>query len=96
MMCVSASVSPHLMIVGERKKAILDQLLVQPFKVFDNGKGYIKADDLREIMKTLGDRMTDEEIDEMMFEADAHNGMINIQGITTCSVNIIILTVTDR
>ena len=58
MMFVSASVSPHLMIVGERKKAILDQLLVQPFKVFDNGKGYIKADDLREIMKTLGDRMT--------------------------------------
>ena len=47
-------------------------------------------------MKTLGDRMTDEEIDEMMFEADAHNGMINIQGITTCSVNIIKVTVTDR
>lgn len=50
------------------------------FQVFDNGKGYIKADDLREIMKTLGDRMTDEEIDEMMYEAEVKDGMINING----------------
>lgn len=32
-------------------------------------------------MKTLGDRMTDEEIDEMMFEAEVKDGMININGI---------------
>lgn len=31
-------------------------------------------------MKTLGDRMTDEEIDEMMFEAEVKDGMINIHG----------------
>lgn len=53
------------------------------FQVFDNGKGYIKADDLREIMKTLGDRMTDEEIDEMMYEAEVKDGMINIHGNVT-------------
>ncbi|WAR19737.1 CALM-like protein [Mya arenaria] len=48
--------------------------------VFDNGKGYISSGDLRDIMKTLGDRMTDEEIDEMLFEANVNkNGLINIQ-----------------
>lgn len=50
--------------------------------MFDNGKGYINASDLREILKTLGDRMTDEEIDEMMLEADIKDGMINIHSNT--------------
>ncbi|KAL4237820.1 hypothetical protein ACF0H5_002532 [Mactra antiquata] len=58
----------------ENEEEILDA-----FKVFDNGKGYIRASDLREIMRTLGDRMTDDEIDEMMFEAEIKDGMINIQ-----------------
>ena len=49
--------------------------------MFDNGKGFIKASDLRDIMKTLGDKMTDEEVDEMLFEAAVNkHGLINIQG----------------
>ena len=48
--------------------------------MFDNGKGLISAEDLREIMRTLGDKMTDEEIDEMILEAEVKDGMINIQG----------------
>ncbi|XP_052765959.1 calmodulin-A-like [Mya arenaria] len=54
--------------------------ILEAFQVFDNGKGYISSGDLRDIMKTLGDRMTDEEIDEMLFEANVNkNGLINIQ-----------------
>jgi len=41
------------------------------FKVFDkNGDGYVNANELRQVMKTLGEVMTDEEIDEMIKEAD--------------------------
>jgi hypothetical protein len=44
----------------------------------------VRASDLREILKTLGDRMTDAEIDEMMLEADIKDGMINIHGNISC------------
>ncbi|XP_053397983.1 calmodulin-like [Mercenaria mercenaria] len=57
--------------------------ILEAFKVFDNGKGFIRASDLREILKTLGDRMTDEEVDEMMLEADIKDGMINIHEFVT-------------
>jgi Ca2+-binding EF-hand superfamily protein len=37
--------------------------ILQAFEAFDeHGKGYINADDLREFMTTMGDRFTDEEV----------------------------------
>ncbi|KAH3859224.1 neo-calmodulin-like [Dreissena polymorpha] len=45
--------------------------IMEAFKVFDpTNKGYILATDLRHIMATKGDRMTDEEVDEMIEDAD--------------------------
>ena len=39
--------------------------------VFDkDGNGYISAAELRHVMTNLGERLTDEEIDEMIREAD--------------------------
>lgn len=53
------------------------------FNVFDkDGSGTISADELRQVMKSLGENLTDEEIDEMIREADKDkNGTIDC----TCS-----------
>ncbi|KAI0984885.1 hypothetical protein GJ496_005129 [Pomphorhynchus laevis] len=43
----------------------------QIFNVFDkNGDGYICADELNEIMKSLGENLTQEDIEDMINEAD--------------------------
>ncbi|KAI8991901.1 hypothetical protein BDF20DRAFT_810521, partial [Mycotypha africana] len=44
------------------------------FAKFDqNGDGLISTDELKEVMKGLGEELTDQEIDQMMEEADANN-----------------------
>jgi len=51
------------------------------FNVFDkDGSGTISADELRQVMKSLGENLTDEEIDEMIKEADKdQNGTIDYE-----------------
>ena len=51
-------------------------------QVFDpQNLGYISATDLRHIMTTKGDRMTDEEVDEMIADADLDgDGTIEYEG----------------
>jgi len=44
------------------------------FEVFDkDGSGTISSDELRQVMKSLGEDLTDEEIEEMIREADKDN-----------------------
>ena len=46
--------------------------LREAFKVFDkDGNGYISAAELRHVMTSLGEKLTDAEVDAMMKEADA-------------------------
>ena len=49
------------------------------FEVFDqDGSGTISAEELRKVMKSLGEDLTDAEIDEMIKEADKdQNGTID-------------------
>lgn len=49
------------------------------FNVFDkDGNGYISAAELRHIMTNLGEKLTDEEVDDMMKEADVDgDGQVN-------------------
>lgn len=52
------------------------------FRVFDkDGNGLISSHELRQIMMNLGEKLTDEELDEMMREADLNgDGQIDYEG----------------
>ena len=56
--------------------------LRESFKVFDkNGDGYISASELRQVMMTLGEKLTDDEVEEMIREADIDgDGLVNYEG----------------
>ena len=44
---------------------------------------YISAAELRHVMTNLGEKLTDEEVDEMIKEADLDgDGMVNYEGIS--------------
>ena len=53
----------------------------EAFRVFDkDGNGFISAAELRHVMTNLGEKLTDEEVDEMIHEADVDgDGQINYQ-----------------
>merc|ERR1712046_54842 len=53
----------------------------EAFKVFDkDGNGFISAAELRHVMTNLGEKLTDEEVDEMIREADVDgDGQINYE-----------------
>jgi len=48
-----------------------EQDIIEVFKVFDgDGNGYITAAELRHVMTNLEEELTEEEVDEMINEAD--------------------------
>lgn len=48
-----------------------EEELMETFRLFDKeGTGFVSASELRHIMTNLGEKLTDEEIDEMIQEAD--------------------------
>ncbi|XP_075581547.1 LOW QUALITY PROTEIN: calmodulin-like [Pelecanus crispus] len=51
--------------------------------VFDkDGNGYISAAELRHVMASLGEKVTDDEVDEMMREADIDgDGQVNYEEV---------------
>ena len=54
-----------------KKNVTTEENLRDAFHLFDqDGDGFINAADLREIMTNLGEKITDEDIDEMIREAD--------------------------
>merc|ERR1712211_176304 len=58
-----------------------EEELIEAFKVFDrDGNGFISAAELRHAMTNLGEKLTDEEVDEMIREADVDgDGQINYE-----------------
>ncbi|CAD0010667.1 unnamed protein product [Aureobasidium pullulans] len=59
-------------------KEVFNVFLRAAFAVFDrDGSGTISAEELRNVMKSIGENLSDAEIDEMIKEADA-NGDGNI------------------
>ena len=66
-----------------------EEELIEAFKVFDrDGNGLISAAELRHVMTNLGEKLTDEEVDEMIREADIDgDGHINYEGIISLTHN---------
>ena len=59
--------------------------VINAFRVFDKeGNGLISSEELKHIMMTIGDKMTEEEAQEMVTEADIdEDGMINYEEFVT-------------
>jgi len=50
-----------------------EEEVINAFRVFDKeGKGTIPSNELKHVMTTLGDKLTNEEVDEMIREADTN------------------------
>ena len=59
------------MLTFMKKNIATEENLKDAFDLFDqDADGFIDATDLREIMTNLGEKITDEDIDEMIREAD--------------------------
>lgn len=60
-------------LMSRNKKEVTSyKAIEEAFKVFDKeGKGSIDRETFRHIMTTMGEKLTDEEVDEMLDEADA-------------------------
>ncbi|KAL2157282.1 hypothetical protein VTH06DRAFT_6220 [Thermothelomyces fergusii] len=61
------------------KETDKEQELLKAFAVFDKDKnGTISSDELRNVLKSLGEKLTDEEVDEMIKIADRNgDGVID-------------------
>jgi Ca2+-binding EF-hand superfamily protein len=66
-----------------------DENLKEAFRVFDkNNDGYISRSELKKAMASLNEILTDEEVEEMIQEADLNgDGKINYEGM----INLILL-----
>ncbi|KAF5306856.1 hypothetical protein FQA39_LY00086 [Lamprigera yunnana] len=64
------------------KEADCDEELREAFRVFDkNNDGLISSNELRHVMTSLGERLSEEEVDDMIKEADLDgDGQVNYEG----------------
>ncbi|KAF9818441.1 hypothetical protein IEO21_02790 [Rhodonia placenta] len=87
---------PEFLTMMARKMRDTDseEEIKEAFKVFDkDGNGYISAAELRHVMTNLGEKLSDNEVDEMIREADVDgDGQINYDGAFLASSTITWLT----
>lgn len=63
--------------------------VLSPLPPGQDGNGYISAAELRHVMTNLGEKLTDEEVDEMIREADIDgDGQVNYEGIMWIPITI--------
>ena len=69
------------MMARKMKDTDYEEEIIEAFKVFDkDGNGFISAAESRHIMTNLGEGLTNEEVDEMIAEADVDvAGQINYE-----------------
>ena len=74
---------PEFLTMMARKLSDTDneEEIVEAFKVFDkNGDGYLSHAEMRHVMGNLGEKLTDEEVEEMVAEADVDgDGSVNYE-----------------
>jgi len=69
------------LMVRKMKDSDIDEELFEAFKVFDrDGNGYITSHELKNVMISLGEYLTPDEVDELVKEADLDgDGQINYE-----------------
>ncbi|XP_062108251.1 calmodulin-like protein 8 isoform X2 [Humulus lupulus] len=67
------------LMANKMKETDAEEELREAFKVFDKDQnGYISANELRHVMINLGEKLTDEEVEQMIREADLDgDGQVN-------------------
>lgn len=67
------------MMARKMKDTDSEEEIREAFKVFDrDNNGFISAAELRHVMTSIGEKLTDDEVDEMIREADQDgDGRIN-------------------
>ena len=70
------------MMARKMKETDSEEEIREAFRVFDrDGNGFISASELRHVMTNLGEKLTDDEVDEMIREADIDgDGQVNYEG----------------
>jgi len=73
------------MMSKKMKEADSEEELREAFRVFDkNQDGFISSAELRHVMTNLGEKLSDEEVDDMIKEADIDgDGMVNYHEFVT-------------
>lgn len=68
-------------LIEEDAEAMQEELR-EAFRLYDKeGNGYIKTSDLREILRALDDKLTEDELDEMIAEIDTDgSGTVDFDG----------------
>jgi len=71
-----------MMTIHLKTSSEMEKELQQSFKVFDvNGDGYINAAELKQAMTTIGEKMTEKEINDIMKQWDSDgDGKIDYKG----------------
>lgn len=70
------------MMARKIREADSEEEIREAFRVFDkDGNGFISAAELRHVMTSLGEKLTDEEVEEMIKEADTNgDGQVDYDG----------------
>lgn len=73
------------MMARKMKDTDSEEEIREAFKVFDrDNNGFISAAELRHVMTSIGEKLTDDEVDEMIREADQDgDGRIDCEHIHT-------------
>ena len=69
------------MMANKVKDEDSEEEIRETFRVFDkDGNGFVSPAELRHVLGNIGEKLTDEEIDEMILEADVDgDGAINYE-----------------
>lgn len=76
------------MMARKMKDTDSEEEIREAFKVFDrDNNGFISAAELRHVMTSIGEKLTDDEVDEMIREADQDG-----DGKIDCTLSLVCLS----